>query len=508
MEQTKYDKEKRFSRKKQNEVDTLVYGKVPPQAKELESAVLGAIMLERHAFELVAEILKPESFYVDAHQQIFRAMKKLSADNKPIDELTVAQQLMASGEIETAGGVYYLMQLTKNVVSSANIVPHSHFIREKFLRRELIRLSGNTLNDAYNDEVPLKSLLNEFEMEFTNISMDGTSDNAVMIDQAVVESIRRMEELKAQDQEITGVPSGFYEIDKITHGFQDTDLIILAARPSVGKTALALNLARNAAINKIKEVPVAFFSLEMSTGQLTNRMISAESGIWLEKISNGRFEEDEMKTIYKKGVESLSKAKIIIDDTPALDIHSLKTRCRKHKRQHKIGLIIIDYLQLMSGDTNDSRNREREISQISRGLKQLAKELKIPVIALSQLSRETEKRKGEAKTPQLSDIRESGAIEQDADMVMFLYRPEYYQISANEMGESTAGETHVTIAKHRNGKLAVGHNAIKLRALLHIQKFVPWKDSDSPAAAPSELGPGAWKPVSEINNQKGDGLSF
>lgn len=508
MEQTNFNKDKKSRQKRQPDVNSLVYGKVPPQAKELEEVVLGAIMLERNAFELVSEILKAESFYVDAHQRIFKAMLQLSRDNKPIDELTVAQQLISNGELETVGGPYYIMQLTKSVVSSANIVPHSHFIREKYLRRELIRLSGNTLNDAYDDSVPLKTVLGAFEQEFTSISMDGTADNAVMIDQAVVESIRRIEELKAQDQEITGIPSGFYDIDKITHGWQDTDLIILAARPSVGKTALALNLARNAAINKIRQVPVVLFSLEMSTRQLTDRLISAESGIWLEKISNGRIEEDEMRTIYKKGVESLGKTKIIIDDTPALDIHGLKTRCRKHKRQHNIGLVIIDYLQLMSGDTNDSRNREREISQISRGLKQMAKELKIPVIALSQLSRKTEERKGEAKTPQLSDIRESGAIEQDADMVMFLYRPEYYQISANEMGESTAGETHLTIAKHRNGKLAVGSNAIKLRALLHIQKFVPWKDSDSPATPPADLGTGSWKPVSEINNQKGDGLPF
>lgn len=504
MELTNYNKDKKTRQKKQPAISQMVYGKVPPQAKEIECAILGAIMLERHAFEMVVEILKPESFYVDANQRVFNAMKALSATNKPIDEMTVAQQLISTGELDQAGGIFYLTKLTSNVVSSANIVAHSHYVQEKYLRRELIRLGGNTLNEAYNDEVPLKSLFNDLEREFTAITLDGDNDNTKMIDQVLVESITRIEELKKLDQEVTGIPSGFTEIDKITHGWQNTDLIILAARPSVGKTAFALNIARHACINKIRPTAVGFFSLEMSSGQLSNRLISAESGVWLEKLSTGKLEEEELQTLYKKGIDPLSKIKLIIDDSAAISIMSLKTRCRKLKRKHGIGLIVVDYLQLLSGDSNDSRNRVNEISQISRELKHIAKELKVPVIALSQLSRETEKRKGESKTPQLSDLRDSGAIEQDADIVMFLYRPEYYEVNANEMGESTAGETHVKIAKHRNGKLGL----VKLRALLHIQKFIPWKDSDTFAPPPSSLGPGNWRPTSSDESKKSDDLPF
>jgi replicative DNA helicase len=284
------------------------------------------------------------------------------------------------------------------------------------------------------------------------------------------------------------VPSGFNTLDRITYGWQPTDLIILAARPSVGKTAFALNLARNAALHATKATPIAFFSLEMSASQLVQRILSAESEIHLEKISRGKLEEHEMKQLYAKGITRLTQAPIFIDDSAALNIFELRAKCRRLKNKHDVGLIIIDYLQLMSG-TGDNRNgnREQEISKISRDLKGLAKELQVPIIALSQLSREVEKRKEGNKMPQLSDLRESGAIEQDADMVMFLYRPEYYDITANEFGESNRGETHVRIAKHRNGSL----ETIKLRALLHIQKFVDDEGSDF-NGLPSG---GNWKPV-------------
>jgi replicative DNA helicase len=300
--------------------------------------------------------------------------------------------------------------------------------------------------------------------------------------------------LRTRQDEISGVPTGFNLLDRLTYGWQPTDLIILAARPSVGKTAFALNLARNAALHPTKPTAVGFFSLEMSAGQLVQRILSAESEIWLEKIARGRLEEHEMKQLYKKGIERLASAPIHIDDTAALNIFELRAKCRRLKNKHNVGLIIIDYLQLMSG-TSDNRNsnREQEISRISRDLKGLAKELNIPIIALSQLSREVEKRgaKEGQKIPQLSDLRESGAIEQDADMVMFLYRPEYYDITANEMGESNKGETHVRIAKHRNGQL----DTIKLKALLHIQKFIE-EDGTGPD---SQLPAGNWKPVSDVD---------
>jgi replicative DNA helicase len=252
----------------------------------------------------------------------------------------------------------------------------------------------------------------------------------------LVKTIQRIEDLRHRNEDITGVPSGFPSLDRVTYGWQNTDLIILAARPAVGKTALALNLARNAALHPSKPTPVAVFSLEMSAGQLVQRILSAESEIWLEKISRGKMEEHEMKQLYQKGIQRLAQAPIFVDDTAALNIFELRAKCRRLKNLNNIGLIIIDYLQLMSGTgENRNGNREQEISTISRGLKALAKELQVPIIALSQLSREVEKRKDGNKMPQLSDLRESGAIEQDADMVCFIYRPEYYDVTSNEMGE-------------------------------------------------------------------------
>ncbi|MGH2565996.1 MAG: replicative DNA helicase, partial [Ginsengibacter sp.] len=305
-----------------------------------------------------------------------------------------------------------------------------------------------------------------------------------------VKTVQRIEDLRHKNEDVTGVPSGFSSLDRVTYGWQNTDLIILAARPAVGKTAFALNLARNAAMNGNKQTPVALFSLEMSAGQLVQRILAAESEIWLEKIARGKLEEHEMKQLYARGIQRLAKAPIYIDDTPALNIFELRAKSRRLKTKHNIGLIIIDYLQLMSG-TGDNRqsNREQEISNISRNLKALAKELNVPIVALSQLSREVEKRgaKDGTKMPQLSDLRESGAIEQDADLVMFLYRPEYYDITSNEMGENNRGETIVRIAKHRNGTL----ETIKLRALLHIQKFV--EDESGGFGGPAL--PGNWKPV-------------
>lgn len=443
------------------DISNMVFGKVPPQSKELEEAVLGAILLEKQAFDVAAEFLKPECFYVDAHQKIFSAMCRLSQKSQPIDLLTTVEELRKTEELNYVGGPHYVTKITNSVVSAANIESHARIILQKFIQRELIRISGETINDAYEDSTDVFELLDDVDRKHTSLNMGHLQKSYSTILSAVSKSINRIEELKAKGSDLTGITTGFKSIDRITHGWQDTDLIILAARPSVGKTALALNFARNAGI------PVAFFSMEMGEQQLTNRLLSAESEVWLEKISTGKMEDYEMKQLYSKGVDPLSKMKIFIDDSPGLTLLEIKSKARNLKRKEGIGLIIIDYLQLMSGQDNKG-NREREISTISRGLKTLAKELKIPIIALSQLSRKTEERKGDGKIPQLSDLRESGAIEQDADMVMFLYRPEYYDITANEMGESNKGETYVKIAKHRNGSL----DTIKLKALLHIQKFI------------------------------------
>ncbi|CAN5507878.1 replicative DNA helicase [soil metagenome] len=469
MDLTNLNKDRKTRRKTSLDLGNMVFGKVPPQARELEEAVLGAIMLEKSAFDTVIEILKADCFYGEANQRIFKAMISLAQKTLPIDLLTVVEELKIREELDLVGGPYYVSKLTNAVVSSANIEAHSRIVLQKFIQRELIRISGEIIGDAYEDSTDVFDLLDDAESKLFEITNNHLRKNFDDINTVLVKTIQRIEDMRNRDEDITGVASGFPSLDKLTYGWQPTDLIVLAARPSVGKTAFALNLCRSAALDPRKPTAVAFFSLEMSAGQLVQRILSAESEIWLEKITRGKLEEHEMKQLYKRGIERLSNAPIFIDDTAALNIFELRAKCRRLKNKHDVGLIIIDYLQLMSG-AGDSKNgnREQEISRISRDLKGLAKELQVPIIALSQLSREVEKRKEGAKIPQLSDLRESGAIEQDADMVMFLYRPEYYDITANEMGESNKGETYVKIAKHRNGSL----DTIKLKALLHIQKFI------------------------------------
>src|SRR6476660_175718 len=490
MDLTNLNKDRKVRRKSTIDLTTMVYGKLPPQAKDLEEAVLGAIMLEKSAFDTVVEILKPECFYVEAHQLIYRAMQSLAQKSQPIDILTVVEELKRKEELEVVGGPYYVTKLTSMVVSTANIDAHSRIILQKFIQRELIRISGEIISDSYEDSTDVFDLLDDAESKLFEITNNHLRKNFDPIDRVLVKTIQRIEDMRHKNEDITGVPSGFASLDRVTYGWQNTDLIILAARPSVGKTAFALNLARNAALHPTKPTPVAFFSLEMSVGQLVQRILSAESEIWLEKISRGKLEEHEMKQLYARGIQRLSQAPLFIDDTPALYIFELRAKCRRLKNANNIGLIIVDYLQLMSGTgENRNSNREQEISNISRSLKSLAKELQIPIIALSQLSREVEKRKEGNKMPQLSDLRESGAIEQDADMVMFLYRPEYYDITQDEMGDNNRGETHVRIAKHRNGSL----ETIKLRALLHIQKFI--EDSGGNDFGSFNL-PANFKPVS------------
>ncbi len=497
MDLTSLNKDKKFKRKAAPDLSTMMYGKVPPQAKDLEEAVLGAMMLEKGAFDTVVEILKPECFYVDAHQRIYRAMQSLQQKNQPIDILTVVEELRSKEELEIVGGPYNVTRLTNAVVSAANIETHSRIILQKFIQRELIRISGEIIGDAYEDSTDVFDLLDDAESKLFEITNNHLRKNFDSIDSVLVKTVQRIEDMRHRNEDITGVPSGFPQLDTVTYGWQPSDLIILAARPAVGKTAFVLNLARNAALHPTKPTGVVIFSLEMSSAQLVQRILSAESEIWLEKISRGKLEEHEMKQLYAKGIQRLAQAPIYIDDTAALNIFELRAKCRRLKNKHNIGMVLIDYLQLMSG-TGGNTNREQEISRISRDLKGLAKELQVPIIALSQLSREVEKRKDGNKMPQLSDLRESGAIEQDADMVMFLYRPEYYDITSNEFGESNKGETHVRIAKHRNGTL----ETIKLRAMLHIQKFVEFESDDNGFMGGMPSG-GNWKPVPPADS--GDG---
>ncbi len=492
MELTNFNKDKKIRRKPLADMGgNMIFGKIPPQAKELEEAVLGAIMLEKTAFDTVAEILKPECFYVEAHQHIFKAMQSLQVKSLPIDLLTVVEELKIREQLEQAGGAYAISKLTNSVVSSANIEAHSRIVMQKFIQRELIRISGEIIGDAYEDSTDVFDMLDLAETKLFEITNNHLRKNFDDIETVLVKTINRIEDMRNRQEELTGVPTGFPSLDKLTYGWQPTDLIILAARPSVGKTAFALNLARTAALHPTRPTAVGFFSLEMSSSQLVQRILSAESEIHLEKIARGKLEEHEMKQLYKKGIDKLAKAPIYIDDSAALNIFELRAKCRRLKNKHNIGIIIIDYLQLMSGSADRNSNREQEISKISRDLKGLAKELQVPIIALSQLSREVEKRKEGNKVPQLSDLRESGAIEQDADMVMFLYRPDYYDIVENEHGDSTKGETYVKIAKHRNGSL----DTIKLKALLHIQKFVEEENGSGGGDFNPNMGGGNWKPV-------------
>jgi replicative DNA helicase len=488
MELKNFNKDK-VRRKPVLENNSMVFGKIPPQAKDLEEAILGAVMLEKSAFDTVVEILKPECFYVEAHQKIYKAMQGLAIKSLPIDLLTVVEELKFREELDFVGGPYAVTKLTNAVVSSANIEAHARIVLQKFIQRELIRISGEIIGEAYEDSTDVFDMLDLAETKLFEITNNHLRKNFDDIETVLVKTINRIEEMRNRQDEMTGVPTGFPSLDKLTYGWQPTDLIILAARPSVGKTAFALNLARTAALHPTKPTGVGFFSLEMSSSQLVQRILSAESEIWLEKIARGKLEEHEMKQLYKKGIDRLSKAPIFIDDSAALNIFELRAKCRRLKNKHNIGLIIIDYLQLMSGSADRNSNREQEISKISRDLKGLAKELQVPIIALSQLSREVEKRKEGNKVPQLSDLRESGAIEQDADMVMFLYRPDYYDVTTNEMGESNKGETYVKIAKHRNGSL----DTIKLKAELHIQRFI--EEEGGSEFNPNIGGGGNWKPV-------------
>lgn len=494
MDLTNLNKDRKTRRKSTIDLTTMVYGKLPPQAKPFEESVLGAIMLERSAFDRVVEVFHdPKVFYVEAHQYVFRAMKSLAQKSQPIDELTVTEELKRMEALEAVGGPHGVSKLTAHVVSSASIKDHARIIFQKHLAREVIRISGELISDAYEDSTDAFELLETAEKQLYQLVNTTPRSSYSQIDAGMVEVFRKLEILRHQDRHITGIPSGFRNLDVITHGWQDTDLIILAARPSVGKTAFALNLARNAVFNDIKPVPVGIFSMEMSRDQLIQRMCSSESEIFLEKIITGRMDESEMQQLYETAVQKLGTAPIFIDDTPGLNIFELRAKARRMKRKNDVGLIIIDYLQLMSGtDERKNSNREQEISKISRDLKKLAKELNVPIIALSQLSREVEKRRGEIKYPQLSDLRESGAIEQDADLVMFLYR-----LETDDEDKLEQGETHLAVAKHRNGNLAQRKQAIRLASKLEIMKFynselIPEK------AVQQVLGPGNWRPTSSL----------
>lgn len=460
----------------------LAMGKLPPQAIDIENAILGAIMVESSKITDVLDIIQsPECFYNDANQRIYAAIRRLFDKGNPIDFITVSEELRSTSELELVGGNYYITSLTRDVTSSAHVEEHARIVMQKFIMRELIKISNGVIGDAYEDGADVFTLLDKAETNLYEITDKHLRRNYKTISSIVIEAIKEIQEQAANKEDITGTPSGFADLDKLTGGWQKTDLIILAARPAVGKTAFALNLVMNAAYHATKKTTVAFFSLEMSAGQLVKRMLSATTDVPLEKISKGNLADYEIIQIQQR-MNKLAESKIVIDDQAALNIFELRAKCRRLKQREGLGLVIIDYLQLMTASIDKGGNREQEISKISRELKALAKELEIPIIALSQLNRSVETRGGGSKVPQLSDLRESGAIEQDADMVMFLYRPDYYvnqgapaspqDKNAPQEVATIPGETWINVAKHRNGQTDI----IKVVAELAYQRFKDMPD--------------------------------
>lgn len=460
----------RGNRNRNGELSEYVFGKVQPQALPLEEAVLGALMLDKDALPIVIDILQSDSFYSDGHKLIYKAVLRLFEKSQPIDMLTVTEELRKAGDLDPAGGAYYIVELTSRVASSANIEYHARIVAQKHIQRELIRVSTTIIKDAYEDTTDVFSLLDTAEKGLFDITQNNLSRNYESMGSLASKTLKMLEELKNKKDGLTGIPTGFTEIDRLTSGWQRSDMVILAGRPGMGKTAMVLALAKNAAMQFQKGV--AIFSLEMANTQLVQRLIAMEAEISGHKMRTGKLEEYEWQQL-QTAIEKMSDVPIFIDDTAGINIFELRAKCRRLKMQHDIQLVIIDYLQLMSGGADSSKgNREQEISAISRALKGMAKELDVPVIALSQLSRAVEMRGG-TKRPQLSDLRESGAIEQDADMVCFLYRPEYYQILEDEEGQSLKGIGEFIVAKNR-------HGATKTIKLRFIDEFARFQDLDDP----------------------------
>ena len=455
------------------------YGRIPPQAVELEEAVLGAIMLEKDAVLSVLSILKRESFYKETHQKIYQTIVDLSSNEKAIDILTVTEELKRRKELDEIGGPLYITQLTGKVASAAHLEFHARIIQQKYIQRELIRVSSSIQKMAFDETMDVNDLLDHAESELFEIAEGNIKQETSKINVLIKEALDQIQMAAKREDHLSGVPSGFTKLDRFTSGWQNSDLIIIAGRPSMGKTAFVLTMARNIAVDHKR--PVAFFSLEMESTQLVTRLIVSETELPSNRIRNGRLEEYEWKQLEYK-IKTLIDAPLYIDDTPAISVFELRAKCRRLKVQYDVQLIIIDYLQLMTSSTDIKGSREQEVSTISRALKSIAKELNVPIIALSQLNRSIELRSGN-KRPQLSDLRESGALEQDADLVLFIHRPEKYDIFEDEKGNSLVGLAEIILAKHRNG--AVGD--VMLRFKDEFVKFVEL-DALQPLLAGQQAG--------------------
>jgi replicative DNA helicase len=425
-------------------------GKIPPQVIELEEAVIGAVMLEKDAIFDVMEILKPECFYKESHVKIFQAIIDLSISEEPIDLLTVTQELRRKGILEEVGGPFYLTQITTRVLSAAHAEHHARIIYQKYVQRELIRVSTNIQERAFDESVDVEDLLNTAEQSIFDITQGSIKKEIQHINVLMKEALDDIALAQTRENSLSGLPSGYTRLDRLTSGWQPADLVIIAARPSMGKTAFVLSMARNMAIDH--NCGVVIFSLEMPSKQLAKRMIVAETEIESDKIRSGNLDADELKYLENK-VTKLTDAPIYLDDTPSISVFEFRAKCRRLVQRYGVKIAIIDYLQLMTWTGDTRGNREQEVSNISRSLKAIGKELNIPIIALSQLNRAVESRTGVHKRPHLADLRESGAIEQDADIVAFIHRPEKYGITEDENGNSLRGYAELIIAKHRNGAL-------------------------------------------------------
>ena len=480
----------RNTRSKQAPINISEVGRRPPEARELEEAVLGALMLEKDAYSIVSDILTPQSFYEHSHELIFKAIQTLSILQKPVDMLTVQEQLKKDGVLEDTGGPYYLAQLTSKVASTAHLEYHARIVAQKYLARELIRFTSEIQSKAFDETRDVDDLMQEAEANLFEISQRNMKKDVIQINPVINEAIELLNVAAKRKDGLSGLASGYHGLDKITSGWQKSDLIIIAARPAMGKTAFVLSMAKNIAVD-IKH-PVAVFSLEMSNVQLVNRLIVNVCEIEGEKIRNGQLAEHEWIQLDQK-IKDLYDAPIFIDDTPSLSIFEFRTKARRLVREEHVEIIIIDYLQLMNASGANFGSREQEVSTISRSLKGLAKELNIPIIALSQLNRGVENRVGngaDQKRPQLADLRESGAIEQDADMVCFIHRPEYYKIMEDAQGNSLVGLAEIIVAKHRNGSTG----DVRLRFKSQFAKFTNLDDDIDP-------GPGIPILSSRINKE-------
>lgn len=453
------------------------YGHLQPQATDFERVVLGALMIDNDAFSMVSETLRPETFYEPRHQKIYEAIQSLSVDEKPVDIMTVTEQLRRQGQLEQVGGAAYIVELSSNVASSANIVYYARILSQKFLARQLISFASGVETKAFDETTDVDLLMQEAEGSLFELSQRNMKKDYVQIDPVITKAVEILQKASANAGGLTGVPTGYTKLDEKTSGWQASDLVIIAGRPAMGKTSFALSLAKNIAVDH--RIPIAFFSLEMNNVQLVNRLISNVCEIPGNKMLNGQLTPDEWERLDKR-LPLLQGAPLYIDDTPGLSIFELRTKARRLAKEKGVKVIMIDYLQLMNANGMRFGSRQEEVSKISGSLKGLAKELDIPVLALSQLNRTVENREGQGadgKRPQLSDLRESGSIEQDADMVLFVHRPEYYHILEDEKGNDLRGMAQVIIAKHRKG--AVGDVLLTFKG-----EFTRFQDPEPTSNAP------------------------